>query len=119
MARIFGIPPFVRYAETNNTFTLEQARAYGQSLPNYADRFGAELAEHFQWLTEDASAELPEETRADVARELADVQIYLVRLADKLGLDIPKAVEAKIAENEAKYPAERVRGSARKYDRYD
>lgn len=44
VARIFGIPPFVLYAETNNTFTLEQARAYGQSLQNYADRFGAELS---------------------------------------------------------------------------
>lgn len=44
VARMFGIPPFVLYAETNNTFTLEQARAYGQSLQNYADRFGAELS---------------------------------------------------------------------------
>lgn len=44
VARIYGIPPFVLYAETNNTFTLEQSRAYGQSLQNYAARFAAELS---------------------------------------------------------------------------
>jgi dCTP diphosphatase len=78
----------------------------------------AELVEHFQWLTEDASAELSEETRGEVAREIADVQVYLVRLADKVGVDIAQAVDAKILENEGKYPVEKVRGSARKYDRY-
>ena len=44
VARIYGIPPFVLYAETNNTFTLEESRAYGQSLQNYAARFGAEMS---------------------------------------------------------------------------
>jgi len=79
----------------------------------------AELVEHFQWLTEEASTKLPDETRAEVAREIADVQVYLIRLADKVGVDIEAAVEAKIVENGKKYPADKVRGSAQKYDRYE
>ncbi len=51
--------------------------------------------------------------------ELADVFIYLLRVADKLGVDLLQAADDKIALNEQKYPAERVRGDARKYDDYD
>jgi dCTP diphosphatase len=54
-----------------------------------------------------------------VAEEIADVQIYLVRLADKLGVDIDAAVAGKLASNHDKYPADRVRGSAAKYTRYE
>src|SRR3954452_10994956 len=78
----------------------------------------AELVEHFQWLTEGESAALPEVKRAQVADELADVLVYLVRIADKLDIDLLEAVTAKMARNEAKYPAERVKGSARKYNEY-
>jgi dCTP diphosphatase len=78
----------------------------------------AELVEHFQWLTEQQSAALPADTRAAVADELADVLVYAVRLADKLDVDLIAAVTAKMARNEAKYPADRVRGSARKYTEY-
>jgi NTP pyrophosphatase (non-canonical NTP hydrolase) len=46
---------------------------------------------------------------------MADVLIYLVRLADKLDVDLPDAVQAKLVENERKYPANKVRGSAAKY----
>ena len=77
----------------------------------------AELLEHFQWLTEEQSRALPPETKAEVATELADVLLYLVRLADQLGIDLHAAAVAKIAANERKYPADRVRGSARKYNR--
>jgi len=77
----------------------------------------AELLEHFQWLTEDESRALPPETKAEVATELADVLLYLVRLADQLGIDLHAAATAKIAANERKYPADQVRGSARKYNR--
>ena len=77
----------------------------------------AELLEHFQWLTEDESRALPPETKAEVATELADVLLYLVRLADQLGIDLHAAAVAKIAANERKYPADKVRGSARKYNR--
>jgi NTP pyrophosphatase (non-canonical NTP hydrolase) len=79
----------------------------------------AELLEHFQWLTEDDSRDLAQATRDEVAQEIADVQIYLVRLADKLGIDILEAAEAKIRSNEGKYPASRVKGKSMKYTRYD
>lgn len=79
----------------------------------------AELLEHFQWLGEQESRSLPAGNLEAVAQEIADVQLYLVRLADELGIDILQAVERKVAINENKYPAERVRGSARKYDDYE
>ncbi len=79
----------------------------------------AELVEHFQWLTEEESRKLPEDVTAEASEELADILIYLVRIADKLGIDLLEAAEAKVRENERKYPAEKVRGSARKYTRYD
>jgi dCTP diphosphatase len=75
----------------------------------------AELVEHFQWLTETQSLELAPDRLARVGQEIADIQIYLIRLADKLGIDIEQAVHAKIADNDRKYPADKVRGSARKY----
>jgi dCTP diphosphatase len=79
----------------------------------------AELIEHFQWLTEEQSRDLSDEKRAAVADEIADIQIYLIRLADKLNVDIFNSVEKKIAKNELKYPADKVRGSAKKYSEYD
>ena len=76
----------------------------------------AELVEHFQWLTEEQSKTLPSDKLAEVEQEIADIQIYLIRLADKLGVDMEKVVNAKIKLNEKKYPAEKVRGSAVKYN---
>ena len=76
----------------------------------------AELVEHFQWLTEEQSQTLPPDKLAEVEQEIADIQIYLIRLADKLGVDMEQAVNAKIELNEKKYPAEKVRGSAAKYN---
>jgi NTP pyrophosphatase (non-canonical NTP hydrolase) len=76
----------------------------------------AELLEPFQWLTEEQSRTLPPETRAAVEEELADVLLYLVRLADKLDVDLAEAARAKIARNGEKYPVEKARGSSRKYD---
>jgi len=78
----------------------------------------AELMEHFQWLGEDRSQNLAPDQLAAVAEEIADVQLYLVRLADRLGVDILQAVSAKTLKNEARYPADKVRGSARKYTDY-
>jgi len=79
----------------------------------------AELLEHFQWLTEEQSLQLPADKLAEVEQEIADIQIYLIRLADKLGVDLEKAVNAKIKLNEKKYPADKVRGKSAKYDEYD
>jgi dCTP diphosphatase len=78
----------------------------------------AELAEHFQWLTPEEAAQIPDHTRAEVAAEIADIQMYLVRLADVLAVDILQAVREKSVKNEAKYPADQVRGSAKKYTAY-
>jgi dCTP diphosphatase len=74
-----------------------------------------ELQEHFQWLTEEASRALVGDELAAVGAEMADVFIYLVRLADKLGVDLLQAAAAKLEVNGRRYPAEKVRGSARKY----
>ena len=64
----------------------------------------AELLEHFQWLTEVQSFSADTVDREAVAREIADIQIYLVMLADKLGVDIEHAVQEKIEANAHKYP---------------
>lgn len=65
----------------------------------------AELLEHFQWLTEEQSASLGSTERNDVAAEIADIQIYLAMLAERLGIDIENAVSAKLESNAVKYPA--------------
>ncbi len=67
----------------------------------------AELVEHFQWLTEAQSASPDAVDRGALAAEIADIQIYLVMLADKLGVDVEEAVEDKIAANAIKYPSGR------------
>ncbi len=79
----------------------------------------AELIEHFQWVDGDTSHLLTEKTRQSVEEELADILIYLVRISDKLDIDLYKAAERKIGINEKKYPAEKVRGSAKKYSDYE
>jgi len=79
----------------------------------------AELLEHFQWLTEDQSQTLPPDKLAEVELELADIQLYLIRLADKLNVDLLAAADKKIVLNEKKYPADKVRGSSKKYSEYD
>jgi dCTP diphosphatase len=72
----------------------------------------AELAEHFQWLTEAQSLQLSSARREQVAFEMADVFIYLVRLADKLDVDLLATAWRKIEINETKYPAAEWRGRA-------
>ena len=78
----------------------------------------AELLEPFQWLHTGKLEELGEGGLTAVRHELADVLVYLVRLADKLNVDLGAAVTEKMALNRAKYPADKVRGDARKYDAY-
>jgi len=76
-----------------------------------------EVIEHFQWLSPEDSAALPPEQRAEVALELADVLLYLVRLADVLDVDLADAARRKIAINAERYPADKARGRSDKYDR--
>ena len=78
----------------------------------------AELVEHFQWLSEEQSKNLAPEKLADVRDEMADVLVYLVRLADKLEVDLLAAVDVKMEKNALKYPADQVRGSMKKYSEY-
>lgn len=78
----------------------------------------AELVEHFQWLTQEQSRDLPEDKKSEVEAELADILIYLVRIADKLGIDLYQAAIEKLKHNSEKYPAEQVRGLSKKYTDY-
>jgi NTP pyrophosphatase (non-canonical NTP hydrolase) len=77
----------------------------------------AEVLEHFQWLTDKEGASLKAGKKEEVALELADVFLYLVRLSDRLGVDLLKAAQRKMAINAKSYPAEFTRGAIRKKPR--
>lgn len=77
-----------------------------------------ELVEHFQWLTEAQSQQLSDEQREQVAHELADVLLYLIRLSDRLDIDLAQAAADKMLINARKYPADQARGSSKKYTAY-
>jgi NTP pyrophosphatase (non-canonical NTP hydrolase) len=72
----------------------------------------AELMEHFQWLTTEASRRLADdpEKLAQVGEELADVVGYSFALANELGIDLSRAIRAKMIKNAQKYPADQYRG---------
>ncbi len=116
-----------------DTKTLEQLR---QRLAEFAkvrdwDQFhspknltmaliaeAAELVEHFQWLSETQSYQLSPAKHQAVSHELADVLIYLIRIADKLDIDLITAAQTKIQINETRYPVELVKGDARRAAEY-
>ncbi len=75
----------------------------------------AEIIEHFQWLTEEQSKNLSQEKLEQIGTELADTFIYLIRLADKLDIDLIDATNRKIEINEKNYPVEKAKGNAKKY----
>jgi NTP pyrophosphatase (non-canonical NTP hydrolase) len=78
----------------------------------------AEIVEHFQWLTEKQSKNLPPDKLEEIKEEIADVMIFLTNLADKLGIDLLEAAKEKIEKNKKNYPAAKVRGKALKYTEY-
>jgi dCTP diphosphatase len=78
----------------------------------------SEVVEHFQWLTQEQSRNLPPEKLREIAQEIGDVMIYLVELSDELGVDPIKAATEKVSTNSSKYPADLVRGKAAKYTEY-
>lgn len=78
-----------------------------------------ELLEHFQWLSEEQSSSLPPEKKREVAHEMADILIYLVRLSERLGVDLLAAAHEKIIINEQRYPVHKVRGDPRRTGEYD
>ncbi len=75
----------------------------------------AELGEHFQWAPTGALDELPEGSRDRIALEMADVLLYLIRLADKLDVDLTDAAARKLEINARKYPVEKAKGRSTKY----
>ena len=80
-----------------------------------------ELTEHFQWLSEAQSEvdQLAGDVRAEVEDEVADVFLYLIRLADRLQIDLSSAAKCKIEKNATRYPVKASRGNAIKYSRRD
>jgi dCTP diphosphatase len=79
----------------------------------------SEIVEHFQWLTEEQSENLSIDKLEEVKTELADTLIYLIRLADKLEIDLLAAAQSKIEVNERKYPVAKAKGNAKKYTELD
>ena len=77
----------------------------------------AELVEHFQWLTDEQSKNLSAETLDEVSLEMADIFIYLIRLADKLDVDLIETAKRKMILNAEKYPVEKSKGLAVKYNK--
>ncbi len=78
-----------------------------------------ELTELFQWLSDEESFQITQGNKAEALRhELGDIFYYLVRLCDKLDIDLEAAFWEKIAISEKRYPVDRVKGSAKKYNEY-
>lgn len=79
----------------------------------------AEILEQLQWLTEEQSRNLDPKTLQKINDEIGDVQIYLARLADQLGISPLKAAKDKLEKNKKKYPPDKAKGSAKKYTEFD
>ena len=107
--------------ERINTFVYEREWAQFHSPKNLAMAMiveAAELVEHFQWETEQASRELTPEKLEQVSHELADTFVYLLRIAEVLNIDLIEAANKKIDLNVQKYPVEKARGKNAKYTAY-
>ena len=75
-----------------------------------------ELSEIFQWMTDDATQHLSTNDKLRAEEELADVFLYLIRLSDKLDIDLIEVAKKKIELNALKYPIEVSKGNATKYN---
>jgi NTP pyrophosphatase (non-canonical NTP hydrolase) len=110
--------PLIELRDALRAFAAERDWDQFHSPRNLATALAveaAELLEPFQWLNDEQGANLSPQARAAVEQEMADVLLYLVRLADRLDVDLAAAARAKIVKNGAKYPVEKSRGSSRKY----
>ncbi len=76
-----------------------------------------EVLDHFRWLTFEQAGHLTPETRAEVALECADVLLFLLRLCDKLDIDLAAAARKKMAINARRYPVSKSRGKATKWSK--
>ncbi len=111
--------PLIELRDTLRAFTREREWDRYHTPKNLAMALiveAAELAEHFQWLTAEESQSPQDGRREKIRDELADVLIYLVELADTLDVDLVAAARDKIGKNALKYPVEKARGNAKKYD---
>lgn len=101
-----------------DAFVLERDWAQFHTPKNLAMSVAieaAEILEHFQWCSGEESRALAREKRDEVANEIGDVLIYLLRLSRTLDIDIVAAARNKLAENRRKYPVEKAKGRATKY----
>ncbi|WP_390895882.1 nucleotide pyrophosphohydrolase [Pseudomonas citronellolis] len=110
-----------RLAEALERFANDRNWAQFHSPKNLAMALSGEvgeLNEIFQWMTEDASREAARnpETAQAVRDELADVLMYVVRLASVLGVDLDAATQQKLKVNNEKYPVEKAWNTSKKYD---
>lgn len=111
--------PLIELRDTLRAFTREREWDRYHTPKNLAMALiveAAELAEHFQWLTAEESQSPQDGKREKIRDELADVLIYLVELADTLDIDLAAAARDKIGKNALKYPVDKARGNAKKYD---
>ncbi len=111
--------PLIELRDTLRAFTREREWDRYHTPKNLAMALiveAAELAEHFQWLTPEESQSPQDGKREKIRDELADVLIYLVELADTLDIDLAAAACDKIGKNALKYPVDKARGNAKKYD---
>ena len=77
----------------------------------------AEVMEHFQWKNQKEIEEYLKTNKEDIADELADTLYWILLMGKDLDIDVLEALDKKISKNEAKYPVERSKGNARKYNK--
>ena len=107
-----------QFKEEVNLFVNERDWSQFQTPKNLSMALiveAAELVEHFQWMRPKESDSLSKDRKAKVAEELADIFIYTVCLASRLGIDLEQSAKDKLTKNRQKYPAEKARGKATKY----
>ena len=110
--------PLIELREALRAFAAERAWDEFHSPKNLAISLSveaAEVLEHFQWITEDDSRRLSRESLLKVEQEMADILLYLVRLSDKLGVDLLQAAQRKMKLNAEKYPVDKSKGTSKKY----
>lgn len=113
-------PELAEFKQQFRQFVTERDWAQFHSPKNLAMALAGEageLLELFQWLTQEDSRNLPDDAKQAVAHEIADIQIYLAAISDRLGIDIAPAVAEKMKLNAEKYPADLARGTALKYSK--
>lgn len=101
------------FAEARNWDQFHNPKNLAMALAGEA----GELVDHFRWLTFEQATNLSKTTRDEVALECADVFLFLLRLTDKLDIDLAKAAERKLKLNAKKYPVKKSRGRATKYNK--